>query len=432
LSDRHDSSEELKRQFHLEYGQPGEVAVRLLGVALGSGLLYAYTGWTSAWAWSFFFLVAHATYYWFLKSRRARATQRDEVIASLIFILLLISFLWMPAIMICAEDRALSICGSALIGCILVYLVRRSDTAPIVVYGEVAVLATVISAVFVTLIPQFSDPFAKLGLLVCGSALLYYFVAAARMSRKLRIEAAEANLRLLQSEKMAAIGRLAGGVAHDFNNNLTAILGHLELATLIEDPDERVAAINEASFAARQAARTVKQLLAFARKDRMTLAPQDGADVLQGLVALTKRLIPTSVSIKVEAGHENQKFLADRAQLLSALINLVVNAVDAMPRGGELKISSNVVWLDEEQVLADGSRIGIGSYVRISVEDSGDGIPAHILPNVLEPFFTTKPVGKGTGLGLSMAFGVSKQFGGGLTIASSKAGTTISVFLPTA
>ena len=164
----------------------------------------------------------------------------------------------------------------------------------------------------------------------------------------------------------------------------------------------------------------------------MTLAPQDGADVLQGLVALTKRLIPTSVSIKVEAGHENQKFLADRAQLLSALINLVVNAVDAMPRGGELKISSNVVWLDEEQVLADGSRIGIGSYVRISVEDSGDGIPAHILPNVLEPFFTTKPVGKGTGLGLSMAFGVSKQFGGGLKIATSKAGTTISVFLPTA
>lgn len=432
LNGHHDPSEELERHFKLEYGSPGELAVRLLGVSVGSGVLYGYTGWISAWAWSLAFLSTHAVYYLFLKVRKARATPRDKIISSLLFLLLLASFLWMPAIMISEGDRALSICGSALVGCILVFIVRHSDNAPIIVYGEIIVIAIVISVIVLRLIPQFTDPFAKFGLLASSIALWYYFVDAARMSRKLRIKAAEANFRSLQSEKMAAIGRLAGGVAHDFNNNLTAILGHLELIPLIDDPEERIASINEASIAAQQAARTVKQLLAFARKDRMALAPQDGAEILEGLVALTKRLIPTSVSIKIESGPENQNCIADRAQLLSALINLVVNAVDAMPTGGELRLSSTVVGLHKAQDLADGSRLGIGTYVRISVQDSGHGIPAHIFPKVLEPFFTTKPVGKGTGLGLSMAFGVSKEFGGGLKITSSPKGTTVSIFLPVA
>ena len=430
MSDTHDPSHELERQFRVEYGDRLEVFVRLIGTTLGCVILYGYTGWISAWAWAATFLTSQAAYFGFLRLRMGRATRRDETIAGLLFLTLLASFLWMPALMICEPDRALSICGAALVGCILVFLVRRSDSAPIMVWGEVAVVAAVIVTVFLYLLPQFKHPFAKAGLLACGAALLYYFVAAARSARKMRAEAAEANQRSLQAEKLAAIGRLAGGVAHDFNNNLTAILGHLELLALLDDPAERRASLEEASVAARQAARTVKQLLAFARKERLALAPQDGAEVLEGLVALTRRLVPVSVSMTVNKGEGKQGFLADRAQLLSALINLVVNAVDAMPGGGALTLSSAVQHLGRPLELADGSRLVAGDYVRIAVQDRGGGIPAHVLPKVLEPFFTTKPVGKGTGLGLPMAFGVSREFGGGLTIETSAEGTTVAILLP--
>jgi two-component system cell cycle sensor histidine kinase/response regulator CckA len=421
---------ELERQFRTEYGAPREVVVRFAGMLAGSGLLYGYTGWISAWAWALSFLGAQAAYFLFLRSRMTRAMPRDVTLAGLLFLVLLVAFLWMPALMICENDRALSISGAALVGCILVFLVRRSDSAPLMVYGEVVVIASVIGLVFLRLIPQFSDIYAQLGLLVSGLALQFYFIEAAASARRLRTEAAEANARSLQAEKMAAIGRLAGGVAHDFNNNLTAILGHLELLALETDPEERRASLHEASVAGAQAARTVKQLLAFARKDRLAMAPQDGAEVLEGLVALTRRLIPTSVAITVDPGGPAQGFQADRAQLLSALINLVVNAVDAMPSGGQLTLSSGVVGLTKPLDLADGSRLPAGAYVRIAVQDSGTGIPPHILPKVLEPFFTTKPVGKGTGLGLPMAFGVSREFGGGLTIASAATGTTVAIYLP--
>ncbi|NBZ86332.1 sensor histidine kinase [Stagnihabitans tardus] len=430
MSDQPDHPQELERHFRVEYGDRREVFARILGTILGAGILYGYTGWLSAWAWMAGFLLAQVAYFAFLKLRKARATARDEVISGLLFLQLLASFLWMPAVMICEEDRALSICGAALVGCNLVFLVRRSDNSKVMIYGEVVVVASVIVSVFVTLIPQFSDPLARAGLLLSGSALLYYFIEAAAAARRLRREALEANQRSLQAEKMAAIGRLAGGVAHDFNNNLTAILGHIELLGLLEDGEERRASLEEATVAARQAARTVKQLLAFARKERMVLAPQEGGEILEGLVVLTRRLIPVSVALKVEAGAGRQGFVADRAQLLSALINLVVNAVDAMPGGGTVTLSSSRVQLAEPLVLADGAQIEPGAYVRLSVRDEGGGIPAHVLPKVLEPFFTTKPAGKGTGLGLPMAFGVSREFGGGLTIATAPQGTTVSMFLP--
>lgn len=164
----------------------------------------------------------------------------------------------------------------------------------------------------------------------------------------------------------------------------------------------------------------------------MALALLDGAEILDGFVALTRRLIPTQVAIKVELGAEKQGFMAHRAQLLSALINRMVNAVNAMPGGGEVTLSCSVARLTRASDLADGSRLGMGARVRIAVQDRGSGSPAHILPKVLEPFFTAKPVGKGTGLGLHMALGVFREFGGGPTIATSGAGTTVAILLPMA
>jgi signal transduction histidine kinase len=419
---------ELDRQFRVEYGARREVAVRFLGTSVAAVLIHGYAGWAAAWVWLAGFLLAHAAYFTFLRRRRPCAKPRDETVAGLLFLAVLISFLWLPARMIGQSDPLLMLCGAAMLGCILVFLVSRSDIAPFLVWGEVLVVSLVILAVFAEVLPRFDHPIGRLGLVASGLALLFYFAQAAQVARRMRIEGAEAGQRALQAEKMAAIGRLAGGVAHDFNNNLTAILGHLELLALIEDPKDRAASLDEATLAAQQAARTVRQLLTFARKERMVLEPLDALEVIDGLVTLTRRLIP--VTIRLRPVSSEGRFLADRGQLYSALINLVVNAVDAMPRGGEIRLAAESLRLDHPEPQADGALLAPGDYVALSVEDQGKGIPPEIRAQVLEPFFTTKPAGKGTGLGLPMALGVARACGGGLVIASSERGTRVTMLIP--
>ena len=432
MSNRPNSLNELERLFQLEYGNPKEIFIRFAGVLIGGSLLVAYSGWWIAYFWPPLFLLAHSFYYTFLKLKKDRATKKDEQTAGALFLVTLCSFLWMPAAMICQEDRALSISGAALIGCILVFLIRRSDTSAILIYGEFCVVAVTIAAVLFTIAPQFDDIWARLGVLISCLALLFYFFEAGRVSRKLRIETVAANLRSLQAEKMAAIGQLAGGVAHDFNNNLTAIMGNLELLGLIDDPIERNALLEEALQASRKAARTVKQLVSFARIEKMTLSAQDGHEVFVDLVSLTEKLVPASIDVKVLESSQALTFLADRPKLLSALVHLVVNAIDAMPAGGVITLSNIAVSLRHATPLADGSSLAPGPYIRVSVADTGSGIPDALLSKVIEPFFTTKPVGKGAGLGLPMALGISKDFGGGLTIETSPSGTTVSLLLPRA
>ncbi|NUB46782.1 EAL domain-containing protein [Fertoebacter nigrum] len=220
-------SEEIDRLFRLEYGDRRETISRFLGVFVGGWLLHGYTGWSSSWIWPASFFVAHGIYYLFLKSRMLRANRRDETISAVLFLIIMASFLWMPAIMICEEDRALSICGAALIGCILVFLVRRSDILPIMIYGEVIVVATVIAVVFIRLIPQFTDPFAKLGLITSGSALLYYFVEASRVSRRLRIEEAKSTETLWHAAHIDELSGLAN--RNWFNQRLAE---HLAASTI--------------------------------------------------------------------------------------------------------------------------------------------------------------------------------------------------------
>ena len=425
-----DHISELERFFLLEYGDPYEVALRFVGIIGGGVLLYLYTGWLWAFVWPAGFTVAQLSYFAFLRFRAKPGTARDVTISSVLFLVVLISFIWMPVEMVTNDDRAMSISGAALIGCILVFLVRRSDTVPFLLIGEVVVVGLMIGLVYLRLIPQFSDVKARLGLLLSGAALLFYFAQGLRISRKIRLSAALATERSLQAQKMAAVGNLAGGVAHDFNNNLTAIMGHLELLALLDDPEERRASLADAMLASQQAAKTVRQLLIYARKERMYLTPQTASEVIEGLLALTRRLIPASVSIQSALPAGDPVFLADRGQLLAGLINLVVNAVDAMPTGGQVTLMASTARVAPPFALADGSMLSGGDYAVLAVRDTGAGIPAAIRNRVLEPFFTTKPVGKGTGLGLPMVAGMAREFGGGLVIASLSSGTTVSIYLP--
>jgi two-component system cell cycle sensor histidine kinase/response regulator CckA len=238
-------------------------------------------------------------------------------------------------------------------------------------------------------------------------------------------------IKFAQSQKMQAVGQLAGGVAHDFNNLLTVIIGNSEFLLMRHvagDPSFKE--INEIHQNALRAATLVGQLLAFSRKQ--TLQPKLLAvrDVVSELALMLRRLLREGVDLKLEHGTDVWPVHADEAQLSNAIINLVVNARDAMPKGGTVTIST--ANETAEAPMALGTAImPVGDYVRIEVSDTGTGIAKEHLGKIFDPFFTTKPVGQGTGLGLATVYGIVKQTGGFITVDSEVGkGTTFRIFLP--
>ncbi len=235
----------------------------------------------------------------------------------------------------------------------------------------------------------------------------------------------------VQAQKMQAIGQLAGGVAHDFNNVLTAILGYSDLLLANHRPtDPSFQDIMQIKQNANRAAGLVRQLLAFSR--RQTLRPEvlQLGDVLAELQNMMRRLVGEKIEIDVKHGRDLWLVKADLNQFEQVVINLVVNARDAMPEGGRILVRSRNVAEAECAAFGDKS-LTPADYVLIEIEDSGSGIPPEVLPKIFEPFFTTKEVGKGTGLGLSMVYGIIKQTGGFVfTDSEVGKGTTFRIFLP--
>ncbi|MEW6254825.1 MAG: response regulator [Pseudomonadota bacterium] len=235
-----------------------------------------------------------------------------------------------------------------------------------------------------------------------------------------------------QSQKMQAIGQLAGGVAHDFNNVLTAILGYCDLLLANHRPsDPSFPDIMQIKQNANRAAGLVRQLLAFSR--RQTLRPQviHLTDVLSDLSMLLRRLIGERIDLRVEHGRDLWPVKVDVNQFEQVIVNLAVNARDAMPNGGMLTLRTQNVPAQDCARYADGGTLVPSDYVMIEVADSGTGIPADIMDKIFEPFFSTKEVGKGTGLGLSTVYGIVQQTGGNILAQSEVGqGTQFRVFLP--
>lgn len=233
---------------------------------------------------------------------------------------------------------------------------------------------------------------------------------------------------LIRSQKMEAMGRLVAGVAHDFNNILAAVLSGLSLIGRRLDDPEALKLIDMSTNAAMRGTGLVKQLLAFARQQRLDPERIEVAAFLAELEPLLRVSAGSGVSLEVREDGSTGAILADAAQLQSALLNLVINARDAMPDGGAIRILARAVRAPGPDVPHD---LADGDYAAISVIDTGTGMPPDVLARVAEPFFTTKQVGKGTGLGVSMVHGFTHQSGGGLGIESAPGrGTTMTLFLP--
>ena len=238
---------------------------------------------------------------------------------------------------------------------------------------------------------------------------------------------------LRQSQKMEAVGQLTGGLAHDFNNMLTGILGGIDMVRR-RLSEGRMADVDRFLDAAMQsgqrAAALTHRLLAFSRRQTLDNRPLDVGALTVSMEDLLTRTLGEQVSLRISAQPDLWPAVADDNQLESAILNLAINARDAMPEGGELTIAARNVYLSDLQ-LAESDHAAAGDYVEISVTDTGTGMPAEVLEKVFDPFYTTKPLGQGTGLGLSMIYGFIQQSHGHVVIDSEEGrGTTIRLFLP--
>ncbi|NRB18622.1 MAG: response regulator [Rhodobacteraceae bacterium] len=235
----------------------------------------------------------------------------------------------------------------------------------------------------------------------------------------------------VQSQKMQAIGQLAGGVAHDFNNLLTAISGHCDLLLLRHDQgDQDYGDLIQIHENANRAAALVSQLLAFSRKQTLLPEVLDLRDTLSDLTHLLNRLVGEKVTLTLSHDPVMRSIRADKRQLEQVLMNLVVNARDAMPQGGEIRIETEVVSLDRP-IERNRATVPAGDWVTVRVQDEGVGIDPDKIQKVFEPFYTTKRTGEGTGLGLSTAYGIVKQTGGYIFVDSIKgSGTEFTLYFP--
>ena len=250
---------------------------------------------------------------------------------------------------------------------------------------------------------------------------------------RLLYERDAADLQLRQAQKMEAVGQLTGGVAHDLNNILTVIVGTIGiLAESVVDRPELIAITKMIDDAAARGSDLVQSLLAFARKQALQPRKVDINSLVTEATNLLRPTLGEQIEVHMNLAGSASHALIDPSQLASAILNLALNARDAMPDGGKLIIETNNVVLDDSYVSMN-SDVTAGNYVMVAVTDSGHGIPASILDNVFEPFFTTKDVDKGSGLGLSMVYGFVKQSNGHVKIYSEEGhGTTVRIYLPKA
>jgi CheY-like chemotaxis protein/two-component sensor histidine kinase len=231
---------------------------------------------------------------------------------------------------------------------------------------------------------------------------------------------------LLHASKLEAVGRLTGGIAHDFNNMLSVVIGNLDLLSSAIDGNERAQRrVRMAMEGAQRCADLTHRLLAFSRRQPLLASTLDVKAIMPGLLELMRRTLGEHINVTLHADEGAWPVRVDRAQFEAALLNLAVNARDAMAEGGDLTIAV------ENRTVEDGAGAARGEYVVISVADTGTGMPPEVLERVFEPFFTTKESGKGTGLGLSMVYGFVQQSGGHIEVDSvPDHGTTIRIFLP--
>ena len=385
---------------------------------------------TSALYWLAIYALSEAANISFLATRRKPGTVLDTRIATALNFIATLWFATLPVYLwslhvIVMQFAALSL----VVGMVLYSITRYSGLRRIAIWDGILISALALYFGYDMALHAETTVVRGLSLLVSVLMVLYFLISL-RESVRMRSALKQAEQRNIQAQKMQAVGQLTGGISHDFNNLLTVIIGNLDLYSEVETRSEKNQLAEEARQAALRAAALTSQLLAFSRKAQLNPKPFDPERFLRSFVSLTGRVLPEAVSLQLELVSAPHRISADVNQLENALLNLVINARDAMAASGTIILRLDWVEAGHERDF-HGTALPVGLYCRISVEDSGPGIAPEHQMTVLDPFFTTKPVGKGSGLGLSMAKGFVEQSGGALELLSQPgSGTIIAFWLP--
>lgn len=418
---------ELRQLLRSEFGSRAEVMARHAIIVAGSVTLLFYAGWWLGPLWAAMYLISQGVAYLALK-HPMRARRRLSIrLAYGAYMVTTVIYVALPAALLTQDDRALAFCGAmGLIALAVFTLWREEPPAPLLVFDIVLGAAAGLLALAV-FVPRVAGIWPQvIMVMLCVTAVGYYTMALIA-TRTTRVRLKSAAQRGIEAQKMEAIGRLSGGVAHDFNNILTVLQGNLELYREVEDPVERDKLIAEAHVAAKRAAGLVAQLLTFARRAPLTPSVIEAASVIEELTSMVARVLPASITVYPAVPTEPIHARADHDQLLSSLLNLVINARDAMDGRGEITLAASPVTIAAQR---GHGVLDPGRYVCFSVSDTGAGMSREVADRALEPFFTTKPVGAGSGLGLPTAKGFAEQSGGALDIETGPEGTIVRIHLP--
>lgn len=425
-----DYNREQKLLYTLDFGQKEETVFRLFGTLFGAGIVYFYTGWWYSWLWSGLFTLGMALYWLAHRHWAGRATAKVIAWFHIAVLINTVLFIWMPVKMIAYNDTPLSISGAAVLGCVYVFMVRQLDHAMRVVIAQVFILAAASGIGGVVLLSAVDMTVAKVGLVFSWFSFNLYFIQVVLIVRKDRETARLSAERSAQSSKMEALGQMAGGVAHDFNNILTAAMGNLELAQVVQSEQERNDCLNQAHASLDRAAQVIRDLLQFARPSGSRIEMRSSTDLLAKTNAIIQHTLPNSIATKTKDTGDGVWVALDEDQFMTAMMNLMINASQAAGTGGRIELSAKPVTIGRFQRDVAEQTLTPGRYVQFSVTDDGPGVPPDLVGSIVKPFFTTKQATGGTGLGLSMVQAYAQRMGGGLLLSSRPGETRFSVLLP--
>lgn len=425
-----DHIREQRALYELDFGQPNETVFRLIGTFIGAGIIYLYTGWWSSWLWAvgftgFLGLYWLAHRYW--DGRANAAVIRGFHVAVLVSNVL---FIWLPVRMIASNDVALSLSGVAILGCVYVFMMRQLDHDFKIVIAQFAILATGSGIGIAAILMETDLPIAMIGLVFSWLVFNGYCFQVVLIVRKDQQNARLAAERSAQSNKMEALGQMAGGVAHDFNNILTAAMGNLELAQIVENEQDRNQCLDQAHASLDRAAAVIRELLQFAKPSTKGTTAISAAELLNRIHGICTNSVPNEVELRRNPSNDTVQVEVETDQFLTAIMNLVINASHASGANGRIVVKCATLQIAEDLPDLGGNLIAPGRYVQFSVIDDGPGIPDAILHRITDPFFTTKAEEKGTGLGLAMVHAFAQRAGGGLLLNRGAGNTQFHLLVP--